>query len=256
MVYGDLWVLITRPDGDHADLAEALRASGIAVAHMPTTEQEALADTEATSGILTELSRGRFAWLVLTSRNGVRFLAERLELRRLTLPASLKIAVQGPGTAAELISLFGRNPELVPPRAVAEPFAAALIASTAPGEQLLIAGSENTRGVVQRDLMAAGRVAQYLPLYRTVPIPASPEIVEELLRRNPRNGAAVFYSPSAFNAFDQALGDLDFKRALKLVAVGPVTAQAIIASGYCVAAEAQEPTMERVRQAVLGVLRA
>ena len=147
-------------------------------------------------------------WVVLTSRHGVDALFARLEGK---LP---KVAVVGPGTA-EALRAHGHEPDLVASVSTQE----GLVADF-PEEhgRLVFAGAEDARDVIVGELGA-----QFVPLYRTVPL--RPEL--------PDADLVVVASASAARAY-AALGG-----GAPVVSIGPVTSAAARESGLEVVAEAE-----------------
>ncbi|MGH3014535.1 MAG: uroporphyrinogen-III synthase, partial [Gaiellaceae bacterium] len=166
------------------------------------------------------LRAAEYDWLLLTSRNAVGPLLERLE------GALPRIGVVGTGTA-EALRARGVEPEIVAGVSTQEGLAAEL---PRPAGRVLFAGAEESRDVLVRELGA-----DFVALYRTLLL--QPE-------RFPAGDLVVLASPSAARAF-AALG-LD----LPCVSIGPVTSAEARALGLRIAAEAGSHDREGLVRAV------
>ena len=206
-------VAVTRRAAAAGELAERLRAAGLAVVEAP------LVATEPIPGLPLDLADAD--WLVLTSRQGVEALLERGW--KGDLP---RLAVVGPGTA-EAARRAGLEPALVAPVASQEGLVEAFPPD--PG-RVVFAGAADARDVLVRELEAS-----FVPLYRTVELrPATfPEV-----------DLVVLASASAARAF-AALG---VER--PCVSIGPVTSAAAREAGLVVVAEADTHDLDGLVQAV------
>jgi uroporphyrinogen-III synthase len=205
-------VVLTATEASAGPLAAALAAEGFEVETCPLVAVEALPGPP--------LRAAGYDWLLLTSRNAVGPLLERLE------GALPRVAVVGPGTA-EALRARGVEPDLVAAESTQEGLAAEL---PRPVGRVLFAGAEGARDVLLRELGA-----DFVALYRTVPL--RPE-------RFPAVDLVVLASPSAARAF-AALG-LD----LPCVTIGPVTSAEARALGLRVTAEAESHERDGLVRAV------
>ena len=136
-------ILITRSPHQASELADALRALGADPILIPTIELTPPTTYAPLDAALTHLDQ--FHWLLFTSANAVEAFHQRLSssseivilsgAKDLLLANSAheserkttsKIAAIGPATARALTTL-GLTPNLIPPQAVAESLAAALL---------------------------------------------------------------------------------------------------------------------------------
>jgi len=205
-------VVLTATEVSAGPLADALAAQGFEV------ETCSLVAVEPLPG--PPLRAAEYDWLLLTSRNAVEPLLERLE------GALPRVAVVGPGTA-EALRARGVEPELVAAVSTQEGLAAEL---PRPAGRVLFAGAEGARDVLVRELGA-----DFVPLYRTVGL--RPE-------RFPAADLVVLASPSAARSF-AALG-LD----LPCVSIGPVTSAEARALDLRVTAEAESHERDGLVRAV------
>ena len=215
-------VAVTRARAQASALAARLRSLGARVVEAPAIRIEPLpADVPDLAG---------YDLLCLTSPNGVHRLFEEVrDARALAGPA---IAVIGPGTAAALRE-HGVEPDIVPPRSVAESLVEALAELDV--RRALVARAEEARDVLPDALRARGAEVDVLPLYRTVAEPLGDEARAAALGSD----YATFTSASSVRFFHAAAGTLDGPR---LVSIGPVTSEALRELGYEPAVEAAEHT--------------
>jgi uroporphyrinogen-III synthase len=158
-------VVVTRPQGQEAELVRGLVALRHEVVHCPLLEIEPLGDEP--------IDVSGFDWVVVTSVNGAR------ELRRRLLGEPQRVAAIGRATA----DAFGRA-DLVPAVATQEGLLAEL---PRPAGRVLFAGAEGARRLLVEELDA-----EFVPLYRTREVtPAAP----------PEGDLVVLASASAARAF-------------------------------------------------------
>ncbi|HEV3452156.1 MAG TPA: uroporphyrinogen-III C-methyltransferase [Acidimicrobiia bacterium] len=235
-------VVVTRAREQASGLRARLETLGARVEELPAIVVEPLPVT------LPDLTR--YAWLVLTSANGVATLFDEgltptgRDARSL---AGLRVAVIGPGTAAALAAR-GVHADLIPDRFVAD----ALVDAFPPGagEAVLVARAEQARDVLVDGLEARGYAVDVLPLYRTRPVPSDPAVLARV--RAGAVDAVTFTSSSTVTNFCDAVGPLDPQPLV--VSIGPVTSETARARGLRVDAEATEHTIDGLVAALLEVL--
>jgi uroporphyrinogen III methyltransferase / synthase len=108
-------VLVPRARDQAGDFSALLRARGAEPLEVPTIEIRPVASTAELDRAVEALAAGHFAWLVLTSVNGVAAVRARVEALGHG-PAALttaKVAAVGPATEAALLD-WGITPDLVP----------------------------------------------------------------------------------------------------------------------------------------------
>jgi uroporphyrinogen-III synthase len=203
-------IVVTRPPEQAAALVERLQAQGLQVEVCPLIAIEPTGPKE--------IDAAGYDWVVVTSANAARQLAERMRGR----PA--RIAAIGPGTAAAL----PYEPDLVPKVSTQEGLLAEL---PHPAGRVLFAGAEGARRLLVDELGA-----DFVPLYRT-----------EELRPHcfPEGELVVLASASAARAY-AALG-----RSAPVVSIGPETTAAAERAGLLIAAEARKHDLDGLVDAVL-----
>lgn len=202
-------VVVTRAAEQADPLVARLEALGHEVVRCPLIRVEPLGDEP--------IDASPYDWVVVTSPNGARELARRLEA------PPRRLAAIGPGTA-DALRAHGLAVELVPRVSTQE----GLLAELPPG-RVLLAAAEGARR-----LLVEERGADFLPLYRTVELHPPP----------PEGDVAVLASASAARAL-AATG-----ARMPVVAIGPQTADEARAHGLEVAAVAASHDLDGLLEAV------
>jgi uroporphyrinogen III methyltransferase/synthase len=248
-------VVVTRPRDQAAGLTGPLIAAGAQVVEAPTIEVADMEDPSAVDAALRQLSA--YDWLVLTSSNGVDALFCRLstlgfDARAL---AGVRIAVVGSATAARLQGR-GIHPDLVPPEAVGESLAEAMMAQGVKGRRVLLLRADIAREQLVTDLKAGGALCDDVPAYRTVWPESLPA---DFMARWDAGGIdwITFTSPSSLVNLlaligDERRGEL---RRFKLASIGPVTTRAIRQAGFEVSAEADPHDVSGLVAAIRAVVK-
>lgn len=244
-------VVLTRAREQAGELREAFRAAGAEVAELPLLEIVPPADPAPLARAATELER--FDWLVFSSANGVRALAEALSG---PLPASLQIAVLGTATRRAVVAAFGRPADRIGTVATGEGLGLELAAWARPGARMLVPQAADASPELVRILGRSGFEPRAVVAYaKRLPAEAA-ERTQELFAATPL-GWVSFASPSAVRHFVQVLGPGWPARRGELLAasIGPVTRRALENVGVAPAAEAAEPSAGALVAAVVAAQR-
>jgi len=147
-------VLVTRAAHQAGKLSEGLRALGAVPVEVPVLEIRPPESLAALDGALQRLDS--YGWLILTSANTVRALAERAVALDVSLGGftSLKVAAVGASTAAAA-EKAGLAVALIPESYVAEGLVE-ILATQASGHKILLARAAVSRDVIPDALRAAG----------------------------------------------------------------------------------------------------
>lgn len=241
-------VLVTRAAHQAGKLSEGLRALGAEPVEVPVLEIQPPDSFVAMDAALRQLDR--FDWLILTSANTVRALAERAAGPGCgwPQPACLKVAAVGEATAAAARKA-GFEVAFVPESYVAESLVAGL-AGEAAGRRILLARAAVARDVIPDALRAAGAEVDVVHAYRNV----LPEAAPELLRRAVALGidAATFTSSSSVTHLAEAAERAGIAwpmAGVPAVSIGPITSQTLRDLGW-------EPAMEASPSDIPGLLAA
>jgi len=181
-----------------------------------------------------------YDWLILTSANTVRALAEHASAQGLQLKTAthLKIAAIGEATAAAARKA-GLTIALVPEDYVAEALITCLSSSQIAGQKILLARAEVARDVIPDALRAAGAAVNVVDAYRNVLPEAAPEQLRAALAAG--LDVAAFTSSSSVTHLAEAArqAGLEFPFAgVAAISIGPITSQTLRERGWEPAAEA------------------
>jgi uroporphyrinogen-III synthase len=239
-------ILITRAPHQASALAEGLRAHGFETILIPTIE---LTDPTTFAPLDAAIaSLETFNWLLFTSANAVEAFAERL-----ATPLSItqrNIAAIGPATSGAIKELFGTEANLIPPQAVAESLAEALLPHVrqldgTPTRFLLIR-AEEARDILPETLRKAGGEVTIAPAYRTVVPQDSIPLIRNLFR-SPATfpDAITFTSTSTVTNLLALLAAANLKLPpdIKRISIGPITTHTLVDLQLPPHAEATEPTI-------------
>ncbi|HXF72600.1 MAG TPA: uroporphyrinogen-III synthase, partial [Actinomycetota bacterium] len=236
-------VLVTRPREQAEELVRLLEARGAEAIVAPAIEV-APARSRRLDRALDDLLAGGFAWLVVTSRNGVEALEARLRERGASLAAvPARVAAVGEGTA-EALRERGVRPELVPRTFTTEALARAFPRGA--GRVLLARADVAPPGLEER-VAAKGWTPVRVDAYRTRFPRALPAEARAAFREG-RVDAVTFTSASTVRGFVRLLGAA--RGDPRVVCIGPVTARAAREAGFAVHAVARPHTLEGLVAAV------
>jgi uroporphyrinogen III methyltransferase/synthase len=197
-----------------------------------------------------------YDWLVLTSANGVERLFRRIRALGLdarTL-AGVNIAAVGSATGEGLES-YGIKPDLIPPEAVGESLADALIAHGVSGRKILLLRAAAARSHLVDALTKAGAACNDVAVYQTICPRSLPDGFVQRLRAGEIDWITLT-SPSSFQNLLKMLDDSDhdhIKRA-RLASIGPVTTRAVESLDYAVAAKADPHDVSGLVSAIKAVM--
>jgi uroporphyrinogen-III synthase len=187
------------------------------------------------------LTAGLYAWVACTSANAASRIVEALGDR--AVPHSVRWAAVGTGTAA-VLQEAGFPPELVPERSVSDGLAEEFPDADGNGI-VLFPRAEKVRGALADGLLAKGWEVDEVVAYRTVS--GSPDQIQVAAAR--QADAIVFTSSSTVERTIELLGVTGIPPVV--VSIGPVTSGTARALGLQVAAEAEQPTMAGLADAVV-----
>lgn len=246
-------VLVTRAAHQAGKLSDGLRALGAEPVEVPVLEIRPPASFDALDAALRALES--YDWLILTSANTVRALAERAAGQGIALsqPAQMKVAAVGSATAAAARKI-GFEVALVPESYVAESLVRELGAQAA-GRRVLLARATVARDVIPDALRQAGAVVDVVDAYCN----ALPESAPDQLRTALTAGidAATFTSSSSAAHLAEAAerAGIAFPLAgVRAVSIGPITSRTLRELGWVPAAEANPCDISGLVAALVHVL--
>jgi uroporphyrinogen III methyltransferase/synthase len=253
-----LTVLVPRARDQAGDFSALLRARGAEPLEVPTIEIRPVASTAELDRAVEDLAAGRFAWVVLTSVNGVAAVRARAEAlgHGPAAVARVKVAAVGPATEAALRD-WGIVPDLVPeaattaalgqafpPRTGGAPGAGAGSpahpGASAPGA-VLLARADLANPELGVLLRGKGWETTEVVAYHTVPVGA----LDPSARRRLDHGEVdwvAFTASSTVEGFLRGYGGPP-PPGVRVAAIGPVTADTARSAGIRVATTATEHTI-------------
>jgi uroporphyrinogen-III synthase len=229
-------VLVTRATHQAGKLSEGLREVGAEPVEVPVLEIQPPDSYDPLDRALRAL--GSYQWLILTSANTVRVLAERSSGLGICLTGrpELKVAAVGQATA-KAAGEAGLDVSFVPESYVAESLVAGL--PSVAGLKILLARAAVARDVIPDALHQAGAVIDVVDAYQNV-VPANSPIK---LREAVTGGidAVAFTSSSSVTHLaevaEQAGIPFPFS-GVKAISIGPITSQTLGECGWPSDAEA------------------
>ncbi len=247
-------VLLTR--SNNAELARILLDKGIDVMEIPLIKTELSYSREDAKDIIETL--GTYDWITFSSVQGVRgfFAALFDNVDDIRAVGLARFACVGEATANELRALH-LSPCVIPEASngMAMVEAMAEFESLDNLKVLCVRGNLSNPELVKTLETKYGAIVDTFEVYKT----SMCEISKEQGAQFRKEGAdvVVFSSPSAVESFANNAPSLILStKAIrpKLVAIGPVTAQAIKKFNMKLAAEAKSPQASDVADAILNIL--
>ncbi len=239
-------VVVTRARAQASGLAATLRDLGADVVELPAIRIEPRLDAPEVRAAAAAISE--YSLICLTSPNGVRLLFEALsaagkDARSL---AGASVAAIGPGTARALAKR-GVSADIVPEKFVAEALVEALAAVEVEGRRVLVARAAEARDVLPDALRERGAEVDVVTLYETVREQPDAEAIEDAQAAD----YVTFTSSSTVTNLTDALGER-FPAKARIVSIGPVTSEAVVAAGLRVDVEAERHDIDGLLAALLA----
>lgn len=229
-------VVVTRAESQAGSLVDGLRQRGAEPVLVPALRFLPPPDADALAAAARGLDGA--AWVVFTSATGVRFgwAAVRAAWPG-ALPDGLRVAAIGSGTA-EALEAAGAPVDFVPREAVGDVLVEEL--PVALGDRVVLLRSDIGREAIATGLADRGAAVEDVTAYRTLS-EADPALAAAALAPPP--DAVTFTSPSTVRGFLAAVPEADALAGVALVAIGPVTAEALAPFGLEADAVAEPHTV-------------
>lgn len=232
---------MTRSSEDCDEWAAQLERAGATVIALPCIAAEPI-DTAALRRELAA-SVNDADWLIFTSRRGVEAFAA---LHPAQLRPAIRIATVGASTGAAARARFGRVDHVGAGTGAALADSLPADARFSAGARCVLALAANASPKLERKLADSGASCTRFDVYRTVPAAGrEPKQALSALRAD----RILFASPSAVEGF---LNQVDLDAAATVVTIGPSTSAAARSRGLTVAAEAREPSLQGLMEAIHG----
>ncbi|KQZ85436.1 uroporphyrinogen III synthase [Microbacterium sp. Root166] len=237
------WRVLVPRGGPWGDgVAATLRSQGATPVIAPLINFAPTEDIAALEKSLADLASGVFDWLTVTSATTV----DVLYAYRAVVPATTKIAAVGETTAAALQAV-GYRVDLVPERDnSAAGMAEQLIALEPEARDILTLRSEIAKPVLTEMLAAAGHRVRSVVAYRTVGVPVTDRIAEDV--RSGRINAILVTSGSVAQQVHEQFPDVP--ETTLIAAIGPRTAKDAERAGLEVDVVAETQTVAALIDAV------
>lgn len=246
-------VLLTRADGDNETLREALGEHDIDSSVVPAIAVDLVSPGGPLDDAVREL--GRYAWVVITSANGARAIADALARTRCEAAlGTTRWAAIGPATAAALESRH------IPVAYRPQRSNAAAMAESLPlfaGEAVLLARADIADGRLPAALRERGAEVHEVVAYRTIEAPLESAPLLDAALDGPRPDALVFTSGSTVRGLLTLAGDRRAAdvRSIPAVCIGPGTAAEALRQGFRVAGQAPMQTAVSLADVIAATLR-
>ena len=237
-------VMVTRPVEQADALVHALSELGAEVLVQPAIKIGPPPQWELVDAMLDILDD--YDWIVFSSANGVRAVAERLLAtgRDMRAFGKARIAAIGPGTEEEL-NHFHLRADRVPNEFRAEALAGSL-AGEAAGKRFLLVRASRGREVLSESLREAGGNVVQVVVYASndVALPSAENLAAiEAGRVDWITVTSSAIARSLVSLFGEKLNSC------RLVSISPVTSETLKKCGF-------QPTVEAVEQTMAGVVSA
>jgi uroporphyrinogen-III synthase len=201
-------------------------------------------------------SLSNYDWLILTSTNAVRVLADRTAALGLSLSAAAQLNVAAVGEATAQAARQASLPVAVVPRSyVAESLIRSLADQTR-GKRLLLARATIARDVIPDALRTAGATVDVVDAYRNAMPQAAPARLREALEKG--IDAVAFTSSSSVTHLADAArhAGIAFPFAgVAAISIGPITSQTLRELGWEPAGEANPSDVPGLIRAIARALR-
>src|SRR5919197_39440 len=210
-------VLVTRPEGEAAELSELLRSRGATVLEAPAIRILPAGDTGPLDEAVADLCEGGFAWVVFSSPRAVDAVCERMDRLGYRRGVAAMMAAVGPATAAALVEA-GFHVHLV-----ADPHTTEALAEEFPAGRgrVLLPRADIAPSGVEEALAAKGWTPVRVVAYRTGLSATLPNDVSAALAAG-RVDAVTFSSASIVRGFARLTAE---REGFAAVCIGQATAR-------------------------------
>lgn len=246
-------ILVTRGASQAPKLSDGLRELGAVPIEVPVLEIVPPESYEPLDAAVRDL--GQYDWLIVTSSNTVRVLAERASAVGISLSQFPARRIAAVGAATEKAAQdAGLTITLTPKEYVAESLIDELKDNIA-GKRILLARAAIARDVIPDALQAAGATVEVVEAYRNVVPAAAPQQLRHACARG--LDAVTFTSSSSVTHLAEAAQGcgLPFPFPhVQAISIGPITSQTLRDLNWPPAAEADPHDVPGLIAAVVDAL--
>jgi uroporphyrinogen III methyltransferase / synthase len=249
-------VVVTRAPEQAAEFVTQLERLGADVLFLPMIRFAEVEDAAPLDRAVSELDK--FEWVIFTSRNAVKFVANRflalqiLPERANRLMLTPHVAVIGSATSEEALSV-GFIPRYEAVESRGEVLALELLEQVR-GKRVFLPRSDRADTTLPRALREAGAEVVEVVAYRTIAPPSFDVKVLEAIRGG-RVDVITLFSPSAYQQLAEEIGVETLRQQsvkIAIASIGPTTSGAIRRDGLEVAIEAASASAEALCEAILA----
>lgn len=236
-------VIVTRSREQSSKLVEKIEELGGETLEFPVIKIADPLTFEPFDEALENL--GKYKWLVFTSVNGVSAFFRRMRVKGIDIRGlfGIKLCAIGEATAEEL-NKIGLHVDFMPEKYTSGDLMEGLVKKIEKGEKVLLARAELgsrelSEGFIQNNVDFVD-----IAVYRTLPDCRDREEILNLIEEE-KVDYITFTSSSTVNNFLSAIGNENVEKLseIKVVCIGPVTAQTALDAGLAVHATAGEYTI-------------
>lgn len=250
MPLSGLRVLLLRPEGQQAELLDALRARGADARHVALLEIQAPLNAAPLDDGLRNLAS--YDWMLFTSSNAVRSVLGRVKSLDVDLAplrdGRVSVCAIGPATR-RVLEAADIPVRLMPERYVAEGLLDAFAPLTMTGKRVLFPRAAVARDVALETLQDMGARVDLVEAYRTG-LPAGVPATLTALCEEPWVPHWVLFTSASTVKNLLAAGGEALARQAYCLSIGPATSAALQMHGFSVALEAEDHSGDGVVQAL------
>ncbi len=249
-------ILITRTRQQASAFGSQLGYLGADVIEAPTIDIVPPDDWADVDAVIKDVKN--YDWLILTSRNGVTAMRDRMAEMKLDARhlAGVKIAAIGSATAESLEDELKIIPDLVPTKFVAESLAAELIAKhDVAGKKMLLLRADIARPALPELLAEAGAQITEHVIYQTKLADGLTDETLLALREKRVDWVTFTSSSTARNMVDLLGSEKDLLKDCKLASIGPITSKTMTDLGLPIDVEASQSDIPGLVAALVDVVK-
>jgi uroporphyrinogen-III synthase len=246
-------IVVTRARGQASSLVAALTELGAEVIELPTIEIVPLESYETLDEALRNIAG--YQWLIVTSVNTVKVLAERLAVLEMD-PATccgLRKAAIGSATARAMLEQ-GMPADVIPKQYVAESLMAEL-GDEVKGSRILLARAKIARDVIPEELTRRGAQVDVVDAYKTVIPSGAVDRLREVFSDASRLPDAVTFTRSStvkhFFALWREAGFARVPEGITAFSIGLITSETLCEHGLRPAAQADTHDVAGLIEAIV-----
>lgn len=247
-------ILVTRAKEQSSKLQQELEAAGAWVIAIPAIEivpPDLYTELDAALGDVA-----CFDWLVFTSANAVRAVAERAQQLGIPVETLSAVYIAAIGVAtADAITTLGLAVELIPPHAVAQSLAEALIPLVR-GKRVLLPRARIARDLLPDALRLAGASVTIAECYQTIVPAQSVEALRAAFSSPAHSIHAVTFTSasSVYNLAALAEAAGISLAGVKKISIGPITTAALEEQGWQADAQSMQADVNHLVEACIHAL--